>query len=183
MKIERSEDLLCFPTGKEWERDGSSEKDNYAEVATATLKLIVAFLYACRRWMSPERREKRRGKIGKLSTTVDGHVKAVPGMVQGGRRVRERRGWRGELDHDCTARQGIMDTIIRERLEVLVIFLLPRLTRTVIHIVGWSSHRPARRGAARTRACTDTTQIAVGVDRVWEMVVGVLRIKKRSPTV
>lgn len=40
----------------------------------------------------------------------------------------------GRLDHDCTARRGIMDTIIRGRLEVLVIFLLPRLTRTLVHI-------------------------------------------------
>lgn len=53
--------------------------------------------------------------------------------------VREREGLKGEgerLDHDCTAWRGIMDTIIPERLEVLVIFLLPRLTRTLVHTAG-----------------------------------------------
>jgi len=53
------------------ERDRSPEKDNRAGMTAATLKLIVAFLYACHRWMSVEEREKRRGNIGKLSTMVD----------------------------------------------------------------------------------------------------------------
>jgi len=48
---------------------------------------------------------------------------------------------RGSPDHDSTARRGIMDTIIRERLEVLVIFLLPHLTRALV--VERDSHRQA----------------------------------------
>jgi len=51
-------------------------------MAAATLKLIIAFLYACRRWMSVERREKRRGNIGKLSTMVDScHVEVEGGSI------------------------------------------------------------------------------------------------------
>lgn len=42
---------------------------------------------------------------------------------------------RGWTDHDSTTPAGIMDTIIRERLEVLVIFLLPHFTRTTAHTV------------------------------------------------
>ena len=44
-----------------------------------------------------------------------------------------RQGARGGVkatDHDFTTAEGIMDTIIRERLEVLVIFLLPHPVRT-----------------------------------------------------
>jgi len=108
------------------ERDRSPEKDNRAGMAAATLKLIVAFLYACRRWMSVEQREKRR--------TSENYRPWSTWPRGGGLEIGGGRGWRGRLDHDCTARQGIMDTIIRKRLEVLVIFLLPPLARTVIHI-------------------------------------------------
>lgn len=85
------------------------------------------------------RREKRRGsekgeRIGKPSTTGPRRPRGGEFRdLESGKRV----GLKGEgerLDHDCTARRGIMDTIIRERLEVLVIFLLPRLTRTLVHI-------------------------------------------------
>lgn len=66
-------------------------------------------------------------------------------------------GVRRRLDHDSTARRGIMDTIIRERLEVLVIFLLPRLIRTQWWSTGW---RGWRGWLPHGRLCTDTTEIA-----------------------
>jgi len=90
--------------------------------------------------------------------------------------------WQGKLDHDCTARQGIMDTIIRERLEVLVIFLLPRLARTVIHIFVVDLHT-ASRSRARARAPECDTNCGWSRSKEREREKDALRrIKRRSPT-
>lgn len=101
---------------------------------------------AADRWdRNGARKDERRGKIGKPSTiAVRGHVEASSGFSWW-----EKDGGGEWPDHDCTARQGIMDTIIRERLEVLVIFLLPRLTRTLVHI-GSDDLHTGKRALAQT---------------------------------
>lgn len=52
-----------------------------------------------------------------------------------------------------------MDTIIRERLEVLVIFLLPHLTRALVRVVGQSSPQANQHVHGR-----DTNYLAVDRD-------------------
>lgn len=83
----------------------------------------------------------------------------------------------GRPDHDSTARRGIMDTIIRERLEVLVIFLLPHLTRALVRVVGQSSRQANQHVHGR-----DTNCLAVDRD-LRDGGSARSRIKKRSRTV